>query len=102
LFGYREVRRNTKLGLNAVCYDLLLDHWQNPLQPASTGMGRAKRLTERRIQRKRTVQVVVGEKSNAHLPEVVPTLSSPRRLTRRLNRRQQQGHQDSDNANHYQ
>jgi hypothetical protein len=65
-------------------------------------MHRPKRLTEGRIQRERLVEIVIGEKSEADLPEVVPTLSASRSLTRRLNRRQQQGHQDAENANHHQ
>jgi hypothetical protein len=41
-------------------------------------------------------------KSQTNLLQVVNALRSPRRLARRLNRRQQQGHQNPDNGNDHQ
>ena len=36
------------------------------------------------------------------LPQIVLALAPPRRLARRLNRRQQQRHQDADDGDHHQ
>jgi hypothetical protein len=44
--------------------------------------------------------LVIVVQADAQLAEIIDALTSPRRFSRRLNRRQQQGDQDTDNRNH--
>jgi hypothetical protein len=59
------------------------------------------RITRKHTWRKRLMDIVIEVEGEAELLPVVAALDPPRRLTGRLNGRQQQGDQDANDGDHH-